>query len=38
MHTCWTLGPAITLAEILDAREHRAWIQQELLLQNLPAS
>nr|WP_317362137.1 citrate lyase holo-[acyl-carrier protein] synthase [uncultured Blautia sp.] len=37
MHTCWTLGPAITLAEILDAREHRAWIQQELLLQK-PAS
>lgn len=24
MHTCWTLGPVITLPEILDAREHRA--------------
>ena len=37
MHTCWTLGPVITLPEILDAREHRARIQQELLLKQ-PAS
>ena len=37
MHTCWTLGPVITLPEILDAREHRAGIQQELLLKQ-PAS
>ena len=37
MHTCWTLGPVITLPEILDAREHRAGIQQALLLKQ-PAS
>ena len=27
----WSTGTPITMAEILDAREHRAWIQQELL-------
>ena len=27
----WSTGVPITMAEILDAREHRAWIQQELL-------
>ena len=27
----WSTGIPITMAEILDAREHRAWIQQELL-------
>lgn len=37
MHTCWTTGSAIMLPEILDAREHRAWIQQKLLKKE-PAS
>lgn len=34
MHTCWTQGPSIGLAEILDAREQRVRIQQELLKEN----
>ena len=34
MHTCWTQGPSIGLAEILDAREQRVRLQQELLKEH----
>ena len=34
MHTCWTQGPSIGLSEMLDAREQRVKIQQELLKEH----
>ncbi len=34
MHACWTQGPSIGLSEMLDAREQRVKIQQELLKEH----